>query len=548
MPAGSQGSTGRPITEEIDELKSKINLLEGDRKAYFENAQWTMKKNQEKVKQLRKDNKEVRQRLADKLSADEHVINKAFQQKKVDRASMKNKTGREAITTMDYKVCDTIKRLNALKHQTANKQKKLEEVQTQYNQMVKDASDAIETDSGESPDAQRLRNLENRLDKSKLKCNEADHIRKTYEQIRGKLQEEHLTFENNLEEVEKEIRRLRTECKEMRSMQNDATISKESGQAELRKHEEVVYAERKKREIELQKMKKEADEKKMQHERIEKRIAQRGSLTQDELTPAEKAALTGEDQQQKISTYEEAFKRIKEATGVSDTKEVVKRFENQGDTQAHLEELKKNSEKQISRLREEKERLQQEFEEMKYSGEAKLSSGQRMLEEFQNHLAEEEKRRDEALERLDRASKILISVKAGVEHLADKLQHLKANKGHVPTAQISSTSDEYVLDLLSVSEEKLLKLLEELDGKDLSEVLKQMEEEEFHANMEGKLPQYNTRVKLPQSQRDNVYDDEDDSGDDDGDVLSRNHIKRQAQQLVDSKNKRKIVKRKKKTK
>lgn len=24
--------------------------------------------------------------------------------------------------------------------------------------------------------------------------------------------------------------------------------------------------------------------------------------------------------------------------------------------------------------------------------------------------------------------------------------------------------------------------------------------------MEGKLPQYNTRVKLPQTQRDNVYD------------------------------------------
>lgn len=47
--------------------------------------------------------------------------------------------------------------------------------------------------------------------------------------------------------------------------------------------------------------------------------AQRGSVQQDELSPAEKAALTGEDQMQKITTYEEAFKRIKEATGVSDT-------------------------------------------------------------------------------------------------------------------------------------------------------------------------------------------------------------------------------------
>ena len=47
--------------------------------------------------------------------------------------------------------------------------------------------------------------------------------------------------------------------------------------------------------------------------------AARGSVQQDELSSQEKAALTGEDQQQKITTYEEAFKRIKECTGVSDT-------------------------------------------------------------------------------------------------------------------------------------------------------------------------------------------------------------------------------------
>lgn len=55
---------------------------------------------------------------------------------------------------------------------------------------------------------------------------------------------------------------------------------------------------------------------------------------------------------------------------------------------------------------------------------------------------------------------------------------ISQSKGHVPTAQIAATSDEYVLDQLSTSEEKLLKLLEELDGKDLNELLKQMEEEE----------------------------------------------------------------------
>ena len=53
--------------------------------------------------------------------------------------------------------------------------------------------------------------------------------------------------------------------------------------------------------------------------------------------------------------------------------EVVRRFEGQEDTTKHLEALQKDNEKQITRLKEEKEKLQMEFEEMKYTGDAKLS-------------------------------------------------------------------------------------------------------------------------------------------------------------------------------
>ena len=54
----------------------------------------------------------------------------------------------------------------------------------------------------------------------------------------------------------------------------------------------------------------------------------------------------------------------------------------------------------------------------------------------------------------------------------------------VQKAKISASSDEYVLDQLSICEEKLLKLLEDLDatGKDLGDVQTQMEEEEVYAH------------------------------------------------------------------
>ena len=72
--------------------------------------------------------------------------------------------------------------------------------------------------------------------------------------------------------MEAEIQSTRNELKELKAMHDDAQISKEAAQSELAKHEKVVYAERKQREIELAKMKKEAEEKKIQHERIERRI------------------------------------------------------------------------------------------------------------------------------------------------------------------------------------------------------------------------------------------------------------------------------------
>lgn len=81
-----------------------------------------------------------------------------------------------------------------------------------------------------------------------------------------------------------------------------------------------------------------------------------------------------EAQELKISSYEEALAKIKDATGVSNIQEVVDRFLNQGNTKKHLEQLKEENSHQLARLKEEKEKLQAQFEDMKYSGEAKMST------------------------------------------------------------------------------------------------------------------------------------------------------------------------------
>jgi len=376
------------------------------------------------------------------------------------------------------------------------------------------------------------------LDKARLKSQEAEHISKVYEKIKAHLQQEGLTFHNQLDQLEAEILKTRQELAEVESMYHDAQVAKDDAKEELARHEDIIYRERKERELALTELKTQAEEKKAHAERVERRLQRAAMQDQDLGQDGSKPLLSEEEQEKKITSYEEAFLRIKEATGVSGTQEVVARFRSQGDTQQHLEELKKENLKQLQRLQEERVKLQGEYEEMKYSGEAKLSSGQRMLEEFEQHLKEQEQRRDDAADKLERASHVLVSVKAGVEHLADKLQHLKTMKSHVPTAHLSPSSDEYVLDLLSVSEEKLLKLLEDLDGRELVDLLRQMEEEEFHSSIENKLPSYNVRVPLPAVAKHDSYDEDDDSGDDDTAAPTRADLKRRAQQIIDSKMKK----------
>ena len=50
--------------EELEDLRQKFHLLEGDRKAYYEMSMHTMKSNKNLMAQLRDENKELRRGLA----------------------------------------------------------------------------------------------------------------------------------------------------------------------------------------------------------------------------------------------------------------------------------------------------------------------------------------------------------------------------------------------------------------------------------------------------------------------------------------------------
>ncbi|XP_075715179.1 outer dynein arm-docking complex subunit 3 isoform X2 [Rhinoderma darwinii] len=548
MPSTATLSGVRPpIHEQITELQKKIQLLDGDHKAYQESASSAIQKNWETIQFLRHENKKLHKKLADALAGDEKVIKEAFHSHVVERAAMRSKSGQAAVQLMDQKLCDKIKRLNALRHQTEVRRKHLEELQIVYRQNAAVEQDKSERDEVVAQEEQTLRLLENRLEKAQLKLQESEHIYSVYQKLKDHMQEESLTFQSQLDLLEAEILRQRNELKELQMMNKDAVMSRDMTRTELQRQEEEFHRERRERERILQEYKRQAEERRMYAERAERR-AQRVTLPGEDAPTDTQQVSNGHEEEKAIRSYQEAFQRIKEATGVTDTQEVVRRFIAQGETHRHLEELKSENERTLVRLKEEKERLQDAFQELKYSGEAKLSSGQQVLEELQAHLQKEEKRRDKYKEELDKMTKIFGSSKSGVEHLATKVQHIKVPRRHFPAKDLTSQSDEYVLDLMDTTDQKLQKLLEGLDGQNIGEILRQMEEEEFQASIEGKLPAFNVRISLPAPAKQDTFDDDEDSGEDEGDVVTRASLKKQSQQIIESKTKRKSRPKKKKGK
>lgn len=47
------------------------------------------------------------------------------------------------------------------------------------------------------------------------------------------------------------------------------------------------------------------------------------------------------------------------------------------------------------------------------------------MKELSDHLQKEEKRRDATQAELDKVNRVLLNAKAGIEHLASKVQHIK---------------------------------------------------------------------------------------------------------------------------
>lgn len=324
---------------------------------------------------------------------------------------------------------------------------------------------------------QKIRSLENRLDKCLIKHNEVNAIRRTYETLLERLQQEQAGFDTQLAAMEKTLQNKEKDLADLNSLANDAANGRDRAKAEVLQLKTQISKERRaqKKDIEERRAfvdsKRELLEKRSRRlqEKIEKGEERRlharmalGSSHKKKIRVTAQKQLQPEDVEWE-QCQREAYNRLKETTMSSNVAEVVFKLKERQSANEQLQ-LTLNEAKEMDLvLKEERAKLQQEWDELQQQnggtpraltqqqqqsvpgvgkeefnstgGSAQERGGlsvpntaeqralvrRRVLEEFESHLTDRKNELSETLRLQDALGQMLVDVDAGVHHLAEKL-------------------------------------------------------------------------------------------------------------------------------
>ncbi|KAI3386673.1 hypothetical protein SNEBB_007770 [Seison nebaliae] len=552
MPMKSQKSRTDDISlgSEIEKYQSKIALLaiSCDRKELKDESDAIKIKNNDRISTLREENNRLRQNLQDQPeSFEEKEIVDMFKNDPTIKSvgkDLKGEKGTQQLIQMNSKLKN---RENEFRHKRALLQKQLADCTMKIDE---ENGKLLKLDNDETFQktitAQDTRQLENKMGKSDLKCSEAATIQKTYEEIRKKLLEESLRYNKTLDQTMRNIENTTQELDQFKMMNLEAEKSCKIVEYELQEFTDAAYMEKKERTIQLNEIQVEAEEKRKEMDHMEKTMQQQHQQQQSTMNKAsgEQRAqsntygVMNEKQIQRQKQLEEMFQKITDTTGTNKIVDAVKKFEQQEMKKEQTGKIQEENEKNIEKLLTRKQDLAAQYEKLKYSGANITSMGTSQQQRLNEDIKELEKVTTLQQKKLQNYRYLLTKAKSGIDHLSRKLTDIKIQRSGISGVNTVDGSDEMLLDHLSECEEKLIVLLQQIEGNEKDK--KQLKFDDSKNLTNDHLPQYNQRVAWSSLNKDisigTEHDDEDDSdGDEDTKALTRDQIKKNAEMALELK-------------
>jgi hypothetical protein len=556
MPSGNNNQN--VVTEsELEDLRQKFHLLEGDRKAYYEMSMHTMKSNKVLVAQLRDQNKSLRRGLA------------AIQRETRTASNAGMTTDQQELVEVSRTVTSLRRQHDKIIAKVDSKSLALNALRDKSNELEADGTKPLTEDT---PTTRRIRMLENRLDKAMIKYNEAQSIRKTYEQIVKRLREERVGFDNQLAALERTLAAKEHDFQELLLLSTDAQHARDVTQTELERVRNTYQSAKRARERDVRerqeiyqirleitnRMQKRED---VKDNIIDNMVGTAGEKDERDRESAERkkekkrsssekaeGIMNGQydeatEAEESLTMYEDAFEKIKEATGVADIEEVIHKIVNQEDTQNNLMKLTKENQRKIESLRVTLDTASARVDEIKYSGTG-VTQKRKLVDDHEANLTAASTKLERSKLKSERMAAVLINVKAGIEHIMDRIDLHRSD-----SQQLLQVSDETVVEVLYQCETIIERLLNEAKrkgaGSNGSPTLFDAGSEEGTLELAQKITDrqvmetrpFNQRVTLPDGDRGLAAIAEDDResdgndmdsgpGGNDGGELTRDKIKR----------------------
>ena len=455
MPSGNQNV----VTEsELEDLRQKFHLLEGDRKAYYEMSMHTMKSNKVLVSQLRDQNKSLRRALA------------SIQRETRSASSAGMTTDQQEMTELGRQVTNLRRQHDKIIAKVDSRSLSLSTLRDKSGELQAEGTQPLTEDT---PTTRRIRMLENRLDKAMIKYNEAQSIRKTYEQIVKRLREERVGFDNQLAALERTLAAKEHDFQELLLLSTDAQHARDVTQQELERVRNTYQSAKRARERDVRERQEILQIRTEVTNRMQQREQARDDIidaTVGDVAEKDHQALAAEQRARGVllgsddeaaeaekaqAVFEDAFEKIKEATGVSDIQEVIHKIVNQEDTQTNLMSLTKENQGKIEALRGQLEVAAARVDEIKYSGTG-TTQKRKLVDDHEANLTAASAKLERCKLKAERMAAVLINVKAGIEHITDRIEAYRDDQ-----QQILQINDETVVEVLYQCESTVERLLAE---------------------------------------------------------------------------------------
>lgn len=400
------------LREQVYELKGKLSLKKRDNESIFQLQEDTIRKNEEKIVNLRSRVKESRQELAKALNMDYEVIQSALMDRRETQLECKRYDAHTAHKELNEAVCVEQKRLNHFAHQKECRMRRLNDLKLHYRDFM-----LLQESNFEQEDHKRVRMLSTKLDKMTLKRNTASFINRTYHKTLSKLNKDALYMPNTIDQFEVDVHSNTEELKDLHQIYEVAKKGQEASRTHRIAIERDFYNGKHKRDKRLTEYRKAAkDNSEMPDIEVKTKTYNDMQNNRKNTDPNSKDVPS-----EMLCKMEPIIKLFSAVTNTGSATEIPEAYQRQIENNKQLTELSQDFQKQLEEKKATHLKLQTSLEQAKFQQTEQSVNAEKKLNSIATSVDDIE------LQRLTQTSEshgiisLIESVKQGIASLAEKV-------------------------------------------------------------------------------------------------------------------------------